>query len=141
MRSTHKTQLKNILQTITFESASLSVNSYYTNVADRYPYCFITSGDRSINWEDNRNYNELLQYNLNVVFALEADNGTTETRMDTLEELIIDKLSTEATRNNANWLDLNILAISSPYQDDVTASDNCVIKTFSIQIRNLTQYA
>lgn len=141
MRTTHKTQLKNILETITFESLPLSVNSYYTNVADRYPYCFITSGDMNIGLLQSRDYEEKRKYNINVVFALGNDNSITESRMDTLEGLIVDQLKQQSTRDIVQEQDIQLISVSSPYQDDITASDNCVIKTFEIEITTISLYA
>jgi len=144
-RSTHKAQLEAILETISFNNGSgasnIVVNTYYTTTADKYPYCFITSGEMESPLLQSRDYKEIRFYNLNVVFRVEADGGVTETLMDTLEGLIVAKLQPQSTRDSVAEQDLRLVSVSSPYQNDVSVQDGCIIKSFLIQIDTITHYS
>jgi hypothetical protein len=74
------------------------------------------------------------------VFDVYETDGTTEARIDELECLILDKLSSPSARDNANWNDLVILEITSPYNIDPQLVDNTVIKTFRVSIKTLQPY-
>lgn len=143
VRTTHKTKLQTLLQTITYNGSNLVAEDHYINTADSYPYLFITSGDTTLDFNDNRNYNYKWTYNINLVFKFDdsISQSQLEVQMDDLEFLIMTQLASASARDGQGWLDCTIDKVSAPFQDDITITDNVVYKTFSIIIRDITQFA
>jgi hypothetical protein len=152
IRKTHKSKLQEILQEITYKTKSLSVSDHYQVTADKYPYVFITSHKLTPNKQgsiqDNATYLRVYEYMITLVFMAKEDNGATEDNLDELEELIINKLqSVKAFYGMATaetigiWQALTVDDVSESYNPDPNLTDNCIYKTFSINIETEYQYA
>lgn len=144
IRANHKTRLKAILETILYNGVNLPVFVKVTTQNDRYPYAFITSAKLTPNKDegtlsDRGTYYRVREYFLNVVYmndgTLDSINGA-EIQIDQTEQLIIDKIGDESTRNDAQfWSDIYCDDVSSPFQgSELSIEGNTVVKTFTIQI-------
>jgi len=139
MRATHKLALKTILETITFEGKSLSVQEYYKNNSLIFPYIFITSGDLRTVIADTGSYREEYDYFITAVFnaTVNSQPGQEEVRIDTFEELVKDKLTERSVRHitpQSTWLVLRLTEISSPFRagEVLRNDDNNLLKIFSV---------
>lgn len=141
IRSDHRTALKTLLETITYNSANIAVSDYYITASDNSPYFYITAGDLTPNFGEGTllatqfNYIRGYKYYINAVFYVpEGDSKSVETIIDDVEELLIDKLQSQSARDYGIWQDLVVNSVSSPYQRDPDTTDNYLIKTFEITI-------
>lgn len=141
-------QQTNTVQSSVYNSNNLAVEKYYITSANRYPYIFISSGELTPNGGSNSQYEigrrgtykRIYEYRINCVFRIEEADGATESQIDELESLIIDKLQGQSTRDSGDWLDLTVSEVTSPYQEDVTVVDNSVIKSFTVLAEELVDY-
>lgn len=147
IRQDHKNQIKNYIESLEFNSGSglfnLEVTEHYITNANRYPYIFITSGELKPNIKNNASQFELgingtyyrcYEYRLVTVFKIGLNNGETENLIDSLEELIVNKLQSSEVRNSTAYTDFELISVSSPYSEDVSIQDNCVLKTFLVHV-------
>ena len=150
VRNDQKIRLRILLQSIVFGGLSLSVVSRYVSTNSRYPYVFITSGGMTANTTGSRfdtgTFNRLWEYKITVVFDYSNQNLSSETtagieqQIDDIEELILDKLQSEASIDRPEWLDMYITSISDTELNvDETGQlvDNHLLKTFTVVCREM----
>lgn len=133
MRQIHKTALKQILQTVNFRGAALTVETYNINSDDHFPYVFVTSGPMESISFTNVEHKRLCVYEINCVASLEDNTLDGETMLDELEDLIIDAVDLAAVGDNNKWLDIRVTGSTDPFQ----YTDNSIIKAIKIQIINI----
>ena len=150
IRSIHKSRIKALLESITYNTQPILAFDKVTTTADRFPYCFITSGAMNPNYKtngqsmlDSGTYNSGYQYAINIVtYTTESidDVNNAEVQIDDLEGLIVAKFRDLDVRNGVDyttekWSDVIITAVSEPINGaDISLSDNYIIKTITILI-------
>jgi hypothetical protein len=142
LRSQHKAKIKQYLESLIYNTQSLLVIDHYVTTADRYPFVFITSGEIDTNegyqsdMGYNGNYERIYQYSVRVIFFIDT-GGINEIKMDDIEELILNKLQSKTVTDDTTWQDLRVLSVSSPLINEVLEQDNCIEKTFIVNIQTL----
>lgn len=146
IRSEHKTRLKQILEGITIDGDNLDIFEGVKTTHTRLPYAFITSADMLPNIEgsslfDSHTYNRIRKYDITIVFYAEdsvQSVNAAEIQIDDLEELVLNALSTRATRNDTLWQDVIVESVSAPIQGaEVAMEANYIVKTISIAIQTI----
>lgn len=151
VRSDQKTRLEAILETITFNSVALPVFSGVKTSHTRYPYVFITSGGLTPNKDggtlrDRGTYERVREYAVTLVFQQNSESiseiNDIEVEIDELEELVLNKLGDESTRNDAQyWVDLYVTDVSAPLNGAELALDSSfIVKTFTVAIETQEAY-
>ncbi len=138
-RSTYKNYIITQLQTISFEGVNLTVTDHYLSNALTDPYLWVQSGELAISLLDNRNYKMDYSFLITMAFDVkhDLDDPMQEVRIDTLEELVIAKLQTEAVRNNSldsSWLDLQVTGVSSIFEPEGSITNNRIYKSISVEV-------
>jgi len=146
IRSTHKAQLKTILEGITYNTVALPVYDEVATTSDRFPYVFITSGGltpnrasaNAVTLNSTNDYVRQYRYFINLVTQGTEDiSGTNlvEIQLDDLEEEIMELLQKDSTRDNVNWTDLYVQDVSSPFSGaELNINETYIIKTFEVVI-------
>lgn len=142
IRTNQKNSLKTILETISYNSVTLPVFLGVKTTHDRLPYVFITSSELTPNKNegtltDRGTYTRQRGYDINLVFYAESSVSsinTAEVQIDELEQLVLDTISAEATRNNGiSWQDVYVTSITAPISGaDVNMQANYIVKTISV---------
>lgn len=150
IRTNQKTRLKSILESISYNSATLPVFIGVKTQTTAYPYVFIVSGDLIPNktgetLSDRGTYDRVRSYFVNLVFmndgTIESINDA-EVQVDQLEQLILDKIGDEATRNDGDeWFDIYCTDVSSPFNGaEISLEGNTIVKTFIIALETQEVY-
>lgn len=138
-RETHKTALQTILQTITYKTQLLEVETYYTTNPDKYPYLYIVSGEFRRSPLDNRNDDNFWTYHLVVFFNQQTPGSSSETLeadIDELEALILDKITSMASRGNEAWDDITLTQVSGAFRPEPNITEGLIAKEFTLVVRD-----
>jgi hypothetical protein len=149
-RTNQKNRLKSILEAITYNSENLPVFVGVKTDNDRYPFCFITSGGLNPNKDgatlrDRGTYERVREYTIVAVFHITDDIETVnqaERQMDEIEQLIVDKIGDEATRNDAQqWVDIYVTDVSAPISGiELRLEAGMVAKVFTVACETQEAY-
>lgn len=150
IRTDQKNRLKAILDTISYNSATLPVFIGVKTQSTAYPYVFIVSGDLSPNktgdtLSDRGTYDRVRSYFVNVVFmndgTIESINNA-EVQVDEVEQLILDKIGDESTRNDGtDWFDMYCTDVSSPFNgSEISLDGNTIVKTLTVALETQEVY-
>lgn len=150
IRTDQKNRLKAILDTISYNSATLPVFIGVKTQSTAYPYVFIVSGDLNPNktgdtLSDRGTYDRVRSYFVNVVFmndgTIESINNA-EVQVDEVEQLILDKIGDESTRNDGtDWFDIYCTDVSSPFNgSEISLEGNTIVKTLTVALETQEVY-
>ncbi len=155
-RATHKTELQTILQSLTFEGSSLSVSTHYRNAGISDPYIYITSGgygsptnafESSKFNLDTGSYLRSYQYMITAVWKYASDDNVDplqEARIDTLEQLILNKLQTQSIADGYTngsgvtvWINLIVKEVAKTFSPNPITKDGLIYEDFVVEVWNI----
>jgi len=139
VRSDQKNRIISLLSGISY-SPSVAVSASYISDANAYPYYYIVSGDLVIEWLSNNTYLQKRTYYIFLCYSVKQ--AVAQTILDDTEGLFVNMLLLKSTRdgNSSYWQDLEVVDVSSPFQDDISFKDNIVFKTITIVCSTHTDY-
>jgi len=127
-------KLKTILETIDFRGDNLSVEEFFTQNTDHFPYIFITYKNMESRTRENISKERSYSFDIVMVCQLENDYGATaEGIFRELESLIVDAIDTASVGNNQEWLDLEVLGSTEP----IAIQDTILLKSVKVQTQNI----
>lgn len=131
---TQASKLKSILEAVTFRGGTLSVNEFFTQNSDHFPYVFVTYKNMESRTRENVSKERSYNFDIVMVCQLENDYGATaEGIFKELESLIVDAIDTASVGNNQEWLDLEVLGSTEP----VSIQDTILLKSVKVQAQNI----
>lgn len=150
-RTEQKNRLQSILETITFNGNVLPVFVGLKTTNNVYPYCFITSSRLIPNKDggtlrDRGTYERVREYTLVAVFQQNSeaieDLNAIEVEIDELEQLLIDKIGDEATRNDGQeWVDIYVTDVSSPVNGiELNMDSSLITKIITVACETQEEY-
>jgi len=151
IRSDQKNRIKTILESIVYNSSNLPVFIGVKTQNDQWPYAFITSGGLTPNKDggtlrDRGTYERVREYQVTLLFMLDDSSPSlnqVEIQIDQLEQLVINKLGEEATRNDGqSWFDLYVTSVSEPINgQELQIIGNTLAKIFTIVAETQEEYS
>lgn len=143
IRNTIKETLQAFIQAVTFEGSPLVVDLFYKSSDSTDPYIYLQSGAVQLDLLDTGTVQGDYQFALNCHFKIDhkTSDPFQEARADELESLIIDKLTSQAVRDNSgddNWLDLRDISVAQASTPDT--EENAWNLQFIFNVHYLSQY-